>query len=101
MESAKAMLVSMMAAVTAPEINPHVRTIFFMAALASLPGLLPAARKLAHVARVVVTRSGDFQGMRREAWPIWTAWVRRLAPSLSKSRLEWVFTVFSLTQRRL
>jgi hypothetical protein len=38
--------------------------------------------------------------MRREVLASWTAWVRRLAPSLSKRRLEWVFTVFSLTKRR-
>src|SRR5271154_3301025 len=32
--------------------------------------------------------------------PNWTAWVRRRAPSLSKARLRWVLTVFSLTKRR-
>src|SRR5580704_1040499 len=39
-------------------------------------------------------------GMRREVLATWTAWVRRLAPSLLKRRLEWVLTVFSLTKRR-
>jgi hypothetical protein len=38
--------------------------------------------------------------MSRALLPICTAWVRRFAPSLSNSRLEWVFTVFSLTNRR-
>lgn len=33
--------------------------------------------------------------------PSWTAWVRRRAPSLSKARLQWVLTVFSLTKRRV
>src|SRR5436190_21513440 len=39
-------------------------------------------------------------GISRAVLPICTAWVRRLAPSLSNSRLEWVFTVFSLTNSR-
>ena len=37
-------------------------------------------------------------GISRAVLPICTAWVRRFAPSLSNSRLEWVFTVFSLTK---
>src|SRR5467141_5458655 len=39
-------------------------------------------------------------GISRAVLPICTACVRRLAPSLSNSRLEWVFTVFSLTNSR-
>ena len=37
------------------------------------------------------------QGRRPNSLPSWTAWVRRRAPSLSKARLQWVLTVFSLT----
>jgi len=42
---------------------------------------------------------GDqFRGASRIPWPSWTAWVRRLAPNYIETRLEWVFTVFSLTK---
>src|SRR4029079_15770624 len=43
----------------------------------------------------------SFQGRRRAVLAIWTASVRRFAPSLSKRRLAWVFTEFSLTKRRV
>src|ERR1700685_318555 len=39
------------------------------------------------------------QGRRPNSLPSCTACVLRLAPSLSKTRLEWVFTVLSLTKR--
>src|SRR5215472_15649542 len=38
------------------------------------------------------------QGRRPNSLPRCTAWVLRLVPSLSKTRLEWVLTVFSLTK---
>src|SRR4029077_20599655 len=79
---------------------------------ASLSNLCAARDGLCGVsAGFVVIPSGDFawkvrktyfrgmvHGMRRASLPSWTACVRRLAPSLSKSRLEWVLPVFSLTK---
>src|SRR3984957_13949541 len=44
------------------------------------------------------TFEGQNQASRPDSLPSCTAWVRRLAPNLSKTRLEWVFTVFSLTK---
>src|ERR1700689_5515442 len=39
-------------------------------------------------------------GIKPNSLPNCTACVRRFAPSLSKTRLEWVFTVFSRTNSR-
>lgn len=78
----------------------------------SLLHLLSRARNVPGNARDVVTLLGDFalgsekssfrvgqigrgrtrHGISLALLPICTAWVRRLAPSLSNSRLEWVFT---------
>jgi hypothetical protein len=48
--------------------------------------------------KITLSWSDPHHGISPEAFPICTAWVRRLVPSLSNSRLECVFTVFSLTK---
>src|SRR6266571_7447909 len=104
-------VISIIEADTAPEISPKVSTVFFMEFQSPfLRNVLSPARYVAGDARGVAILSGDSalrsekscfrvgrtrHGISRAALPSCTACVRRFAPSLSKIRLEWVFTVFS------
>jgi hypothetical protein len=91
-------------------------SMFAPSVIADRKEILPAGKagRLTHPTTpgrvLVVILSGDFavvmknhsfvgaiQGSKPNSLPSCTACVRRLAPSLSKTRLEWVLTVFSLT----
>src|SRR5581483_5892139 len=89
----------------APEIRPKVRIVFFIgfSGQVNCSCRRTLARKAWELSSYfwVILRFGAknhtfrraVHGMRRSSLPTWTAWVRRFAPSLSKIRLEWVFTV--------
>src|ERR1700680_792307 len=64
------------------------------------PGFLCVSESLANLicaSQAVSVFATACYGIRLSALPTWPALVRRLTFNLSKRRLEWVFTVFSLT----
>ena len=106
----KGRVAAIVATASAPEIPPKITTAlltFHLLAGASVPAGKTTHRdggRSSHfrviLAACLENHAFEGHGMRRALFPIWTACVRRRAPSLSKRRLACVFTVFSETKRR-